>query len=48
MCGVDAKLAKRYQPVTVSPQKYLKMSSDMNRYVFGPDSVRYLREVNGT
>jgi len=45
MCLVDAKLCKQYQPVTVSPQKYLKMSTDMNRFVFGPDSVRYLREV---
>ena len=43
---LDAKLCKHYQPVTVSPQKYLKMSADMHRFVFGPDSVRYLREVN--
>jgi len=43
---LDAKLCKQYQPVTVSPQKFLKMSNDMNRFVFGPDSVRYLREVS--
>ena len=42
---LDAKLCKHYQPVTVSPLKYLNMSTDMKRFVFGPDSVRYLREV---
>ncbi|KAL3868453.1 hypothetical protein ACJMK2_041259 [Sinanodonta woodiana] len=33
------------KPQMVIPQTYLKMSTDMENYVFGAESVRYLREV---
>ena len=32
-------------PSTVTPQIYLKMSADMNKFVFGAEANRYLREV---
>ncbi|XP_064624443.1 ubiquitin carboxyl-terminal hydrolase 24-like isoform X2 [Lineus longissimus] len=32
-------------PSTVTPQIYLKMSTEMHKCVFGPDSSRYIREV---
>ncbi|KAJ8306242.1 hypothetical protein KUTeg_016787 [Tegillarca granosa] len=33
------------KPKTVIPLKFLKMSSDMENYVYGADSDRYIREV---
>jgi ubiquitin carboxyl-terminal hydrolase 9/24 len=39
------KTIQQYQPRTVTAQKYLKMSPEMDRFVFGLDCVRYLREV---
>ncbi|XP_052274227.1 ubiquitin carboxyl-terminal hydrolase 24-like isoform X2 [Dreissena polymorpha] len=38
--------SKPYKPKWVkSPKTYLKMSTDMEKYVFGPESTRYIREV---
>ena len=37
--------AEKRLPVTCSPQPYLKMNSEMIRYVFGRDCHRYVREV---
>jgi ubiquitin carboxyl-terminal hydrolase 9/24 len=34
-----------YNPTTVVPQRYLKMSPEMQSYVFGTESARYIREV---
>lgn len=33
------------KPHTVTPKTFLKMSMDMERYVYGNESTRYLREV---
>ncbi|XP_063403289.1 ubiquitin carboxyl-terminal hydrolase 24-like [Mytilus trossulus] len=33
------------KPTTVSPSKVLRLSPDMEQYVFGPESNRYIREV---
>lgn len=34
------------KPKTVFPMKFLFMPQDMENYVFGAESSRYLREVN--
>ncbi|XP_060555692.1 ubiquitin carboxyl-terminal hydrolase 24-like isoform X1 [Ruditapes philippinarum] len=38
----DFKVKK---PLTVTPQTFLKMSADMEKYTYGPEATRYLREV---
>ena len=34
------------KPHTVTPKTYLKMSAEMEKYVYGNESTRYLREVS--
>ena len=34
------------KPHTVTPKTFLKMSAEMERYVYGNESTRYLREVS--
>ena len=41
----DAGSCKDYKPHTVAPKTLLKMSTEMEKYVFGVESTRYLREV---
>ena len=33
------------KPKTVTPKTFLKMNGDMQKYVYGSESPRYLREV---
>ena len=40
----DIKVKK---PLTVTPKTFLKMSADMEKYAYGLESTRYLREVSG-
>lgn len=48
MCVVDEGSFKEYKPCTVTPKTLLKMSADMEKYVYGSESQRYLREVRTT
>ena len=34
------------KPHTVTPKTFLKMSAEMEKYVYGNESTRYLREVS--
>ncbi|XP_052775472.1 ubiquitin carboxyl-terminal hydrolase 24-like isoform X3 [Mya arenaria] len=42
---IDIGDHKPYKPVMASPKTLLKMSAEMEKYVFGPESTRYLKEI---